>query len=170
MRYTAIYPLLSALLMSASAMAHTFSTAYLEVFVYQQQPAMLWKVALHDLARAGVLPGQNDEQISWQHVLDSEQILQRYLTQHLVFSSEQQSCHIKTLASSEWQLQQLQRDLYLLLPLQVYCPTQDKWQLHYQALFNVESSHKLLLSWQVPGQDANAVLSAASPYYPAVSQ
>ena len=68
MRYTAIYPLLSALLMSASAMAHTFSTAYLEVFVYQQQPAMLWKVALHDLARAGLLPGQNDEQISWQHV------------------------------------------------------------------------------------------------------
>lgn len=169
MRYTAICPLLSALLMSASAMAHTFSTAYMEVFVYQQQPAMLWKVALHDLARARLLPGQTGDQISWQQVLDSEQILQRYLAQHLAFSSDQQPCDIKPLVSSEWQLQQLQRDLYLVLPLQVYCPTQDKWQLRYQALFNVESSHKLLLSWQVPGEDAKAVLSATKPVYPAVS-
>lgn len=170
MKYTAVCLRLSALLMSTNVVAHTFSTAYMDVFVYQQQPAMLWKVALHDLAQARLLSGQIEAQVSWQQVLESEPGLRRYLAQYLAFSSARQPCRVELLASSEWQLQQFQRELYLLLPLKVYCPRPDEWQLHYQALFTVESSHKLLLSWQVPAESANVVLSESSPYYPGVSQ
>ena len=170
MRLTAICPLLAALLMPGSAIAHTFSTAYMEVSVFNGQPAVLWKVALHDLAKARLIPGEHDEQINWQQVMDSELALQRYVDQHLAFNSAEQPCRVTALASNEWQLQRLQRDLYLLLPLKVDCAQPDNWQLSYLALSEYDASHKLLLSWQVPGEKATAVFSATAPYYPAVSR
>jgi hypothetical protein len=150
--------------------AHSFSTAYMDVTAYQGQPVLLWKVALHDLAQARLISAKQQDQISWQQVLDSETTLQHYVARKLAFSSNNQACSIAPLASSEWMLQRLQQDLYLLLPIRVACPSADAWQLHYQALFDIEHSHKLLLSWQVPGAKAKAVLSETSAYFPALSQ
>jgi hypothetical protein len=54
----------------------------------------------------------------------------------------------------------------MLLPLTVRCDSITRWQLSYNALFDRQHSHKLLLSWQLPPDKANAVLSVTSPLYP----
>lgn len=146
--------------------AHKFSTAYMEVTVAQDQPKLLWRVALHDLAQAQLIIADNSHQVSWQHVMDSAPLLNSYLAEHVTFKSERQACQVMPAATSEWQLQRLQRDLYLLLPIAVQCASNKDWQLTYHALFKNEASHKLLLSWQVPGASDNAVISAESASYP----
>ncbi|KKO49989.1 hypothetical protein VT06_03090 [Arsukibacterium sp. MJ3] len=153
-------------LFAANALAHKFSTAYMDVKSLQGQPVMVWKVALHDLAQARLIASKDNHQVTWQQVLDSAPTLNAYLTEQITFSSDGKSCQITPAAAADWQLQRLQRDLYLLLPLSVSCNSSNNWQLTYQALFASEPSHKLLLSWQVPTASANAVLSAESIVFP----
>lgn len=150
---------------AATAQAHKFSTAYMDVTEQQGQPALIWKVALHDLAQAGLISAKDSHQVSWQQVLDSEPQLQDYIRQRLRFSSAAGACDISTTAV-DWLAQRMQQDMFLLLPLRVRCDSIDRWQLNYTALFDSQHSHKLLLSWQLPPNRANAVLSPTSPLYP----
>tara|TARA_R110002126_G_scaffold10245_78_gene46787 strand:- start:368 stop:880 length:513 start_codon:yes stop_codon:yes gene_type:complete len=157
---------IAASIAAPAALAHKFSTAYMDVKVINDQPVLLWKVALHDLAQAQLIDADNGHQVSWQQVMDSAPVLNSYLAEHVSFKSGQQACQITPLATSEWQLQRLQRDLYLLLPMAVQCAGNTDWQLTYRALFQREPSHKLLVSWQVPGAGGNAVLAADSDSFP----
>jgi len=157
---------IAAALVARPALAHKFSTAYMDVKVSNDQPMLLWKVALHDLAQARLIEAENSHQVSWQQVMDSAPVLNRYLRDNVRFNSAGTTCHITAAAAADWQLQQIQRDLYLVLPLAVSCASSSSWQLTYRALFASEPSHKLLLSWQVPGASANAVLAANASTFP----
>lgn len=165
MRYMLIISVIATLIWPLTAQAHKFSTAYMDVTQQHGQPLLLWKVALHDLAQAGLIQTQDSHQVSWQQVLDSEKQLQDYINQRLSFSSAAGPCNISTTAA-DWLAQRVQQDLFLLLPLRVSCAGTGYWQLGYQALFDSQHSHKLLLSWQLPGAKANAVLTTKSPLYP----
>lgn len=167
MRYLQIISVMAAFIWPINAQAHKFSTAYMDVTQQDGQPALLWKVALHDLAQAGLIQANDNHQVSWQQVLDSELQLQRYIRQRLTFSSDAGNCDISTDANN-WLAQRMQQDMFLLLPLRVSCVGTGQWQLSYTALFDSQHSHKLLLSWQLPGAKANAVLAAQSPLYPHV--
>ncbi|MDX1538068.1 hypothetical protein [Arsukibacterium sp.] len=147
-------------------LAHKFSTAYMDVKDVAGQPAVVWKVALHDLAQAGLIASANSHQVSWQQVTDSAPALNTYLNDHISFSSAGEPCQINAALAADWQLQRLHRDSYLLLPLVVSCKHAAGWQLTYRALFAGEPSHKLLLSWQVAGASDNAVLAADAITYP----
>lgn len=166
---TYIFPLLAIIWMlcASPVVAHKFSTAYMDVTKQQGQPVLLWKVALHDLAQAGLIQAKNNHQVSWQQVLDSEPQLQQYISERLRFNSAAGVCSMQT-AAADWLVQRMQQDTFLLLPLQVRCDSNEGWQLSYKALFDSEHSHKLLLSWQLPPDKANAVLSAKSPFFPAI--
>lgn len=157
---------IAATLVAPAALAHKFSTAYMDVKVSNEQPVLLWKVALHDLAQARLIDADNSHQVSWQQVMDSAPVLNRYLSDNIRFNSAGVSCQITAATATDWQLQQIQRDLYLVLPLAVSCASSSNWQLTYRALFASEPSHKLLLSWQVPGASANAVLAADAATFP----
>ncbi|MDP2715304.1 hypothetical protein [Rheinheimera sp.] len=167
MRYLLIISVITAFIWPLTAQAHKFSTAYMDVTEQQGQPALLWKVALHDLAQAGLIQAKDSHQVRWQQVLDSEPQLQDYIRQRLSFSSAAGACDINT-AAADWLVQRVQQDTFLLLPLQVRCDSIERWQLSYTALFDSQHSHKLLLSWQLPPDKANAVLSPTSPLYPAL--
>lgn len=165
MRYMLIISVIAAFIWPLTAQAHKFSTAYMDVTQQHGQPLLLWKVALHDLAQAGLIQTKDNHQVSWQQVLDSESQLQGYISQRLSFSSAAGPCGISTTAA-DWLAQRAQQDTFLLLPLRVSCTGSGHWQLGYRALFDSQHSHKLLLSWQLPGAKANAVLTAQSPRYP----
>ena len=155
------------LLCASPVMAHKFSTAYMDVTEQQGQPVLLWKVALHDLAQAGLIQAKNNHQVSWQQVLDSEPQLQQYISERLRFSSAVGVCSMQT-AAADWLVKREQRDTYLILPLQVSCDSSEGWQLSYRALFDSEHSHKLLLSWKLSQDKVDSVLSAKKMVFPAV--
>lgn len=165
-----VFPMLvvALMLLATPVIAHKFSTAYMDVTEQQGQPVLVWKVALHDLAQAGLIQAKNNHQVSWQQVLDSEEQLQAYIGQRLSFSSAVGVCSMQTTAA-DWLVQRVQQDMHLLLPLQVHCGSSNGWTLSYKALFDSEHSHKLLLSWQLPPDEVNAVLSAKKTVFPALS-
>ncbi|MBV2128009.1 hypothetical protein [Arsukibacterium indicum] len=166
MKNSKLIAAIACLTVSLHVCAHKFSTAYMDVKVVNSQPVLLWKVALHDLAQARLITADNSHQVSWQQVIDSAPALNTYLNEHLAFSSAGSPCLLEPAPAGNWQLQQLQRDHYLVLAVTVNCDSATDWQVSYRALFASEPSHKLLLSWQVPGEAANGVLSADSDTFP----
>ncbi|MDX1391703.1 MAG: hypothetical protein R3241_04950, partial [Rheinheimera sp.] len=132
-----------------SAIAHKFSTAYLDVSARDGQPVIVWQVALHDLAQARLLQGAFGSAVSWQQVLDSEASLSRYIRARLSFTADATACTLAPQHSDHWQLQQIQGEFYLQLAVQAKCSSAHGWQLTYRALFDTEHSHKALLSWQL---------------------
>lgn len=147
------------------AYAHKFSTAYMEVHLQQSQPLLIWKVSLHDLAQAELLAEGNNNTLSWQHVLQSQSSVQQYVRQQIHFNSATGACELNT-GSADWKVQQLQHEMFLVLPIRVNCSSTEQWQLSYRALFDSKHNHKLLLSWLLPSAEANAVLSADKPTFP----
>ncbi|KRS22325.1 hypothetical protein AAY72_03915 [Alishewanella sp. WH16-1] len=148
------------------ARAHKFSTAYMEVKNQTSQPAMLWKVSLHDLAQAQLFNTQRQSDISWQQIQDSREQLQQYITTQVQFRDAEGACSMQLAAATQWRTQQIQQQLYLLLPLTAQCQSTQGWQLHYQALFETGHNHKLLLTWQTPTLNTQAVLSSSQAVFP----
>lgn len=157
--------MLICLLLSPLSYAHKFSTAYLDVSEKTQQPFLLWKVSLHDLASANLL-GALERQISWQQVTAAEQTLAIYIAHHILFYSNAVPCTLQLASATSWQTQRVQQQTYVLFPVQVTCQTSEGWQLHYDALFETEHSHKLLLRWKTSYQQAQVVLSEQQPFFP----
>lgn len=148
-----------------SAIAHKFSTAYLDVSARDGQPVIVWQVALHDLAQARLLQGASSSAVSWQQVVDSEASLSRYLQERLSFTADATACTLAPQHSDHWQLQQIQGEFYLQLAVQAKCSSAHGWQLTYRALFDTEHSHKALLSWQLANNTQRAVLDKHSPSF-----
>lgn len=147
------------------AKAHKFSTAYMEVSAELRQPRLLWKVSLHDLAQAKLFGPQPLTQISWQQVITHKEELTLYIQKHIAFTDKLGSCSLAVADTSNWRTQQLQQQLYLLLPINATCQSPEQWQIGYQALFETGHNHKLLLSWQASDK-AQAVLSKDKAIYP----
>ncbi|GAB59325.1 hypothetical protein RNAN_2327 [Rheinheimera nanhaiensis E407-8] len=148
------------------AHAHKFSTAYMDVMQQQDQPLLVWRVSLHDLTQAGALGSSHNAELSWQQVLNSETLLRSYINNRIHFTSAAGACRITT-NTSDWRVKQ-QQQLFLVLPLQVYCGSLSGWQLSYQALFDNQHNHKLLLNWKIKPAAANLVLSPDKHFYPDV--
>lgn len=167
MTYIKLIAVFVALLLTTAAQAHKFSTAFMDVMMQDSQPHMQFKVTLHDLAQAQLIAAAGSQQISWQQVLDSETLIQRYLAERLTFSSAGQACAITLAPTADWLMQRIAHDMYLLLPLSVNCDKAGQWQLGYTALFDAQHNHKLLLNWQLAPEKVDAVISASQPFYPA---
>lgn len=148
------------------AHAHKFSTAYMDVIEQQDQPLLVWRVSLHDLAQAGALGSSHSVELSWQQVINSETVLRRYISDRIQFTSAAGACRLTT-NTSDWRVKQ-QQQLFLVLPLQVYCGSPSGWQLSYQALFDNQHNHKLLLNWKIKPAATNLVLSPDKHFYPDV--
>jgi hypothetical protein len=153
------------LLYTENAQAHQFSTAYVDVSEHGGQPVIVWQVALHDLAQAKLLVGVSGHAVRWQQVLDSEAVLSAYVSARIRFSAQAAACNVIPERAANWLLQQRQGEFYLQLKIAVECSTNRDWQLHYQALFDTEHSHKALLQWQVADASQHAVLEKRAPSF-----
>lgn len=151
--------LLMLLLCCLPLSAHQFSTAYLDLQLQQNTVQGSWKVTIHDLAQAGVIKGDVQQQISWQQLLDSSAEVVAYIQQRLLFTDSSSDCPLQTSAKADWMLQNLQQEFYLIVPFSVECRQYKQPKLHYQALFDAVPTHKLLLQWQSVDGQRRAVLT-----------
>lgn len=150
----------------ATANAHQLSTAYMEVMQIDSQPYLRWKVAVHDLANAGLL-GTTAAQTStsWQQVSSRYDAISDYVNTHIAFKDEHASCDLSLDNPQEWALQNILGDIFLIMPIRAHCTSEIAWKLHYQALFSSAQNHKLLLSWHA-FHNSKATLSPRQQHYP----
>lgn len=133
------------LLLSYSSHAHQLSTSYLsgsfnDTGVFNGE----WQVRLYDLEQSIGVDADGDGNLRWQELENRADAVTSYLQSHLKFSRANQNC---TLAlEPEWKIDTHFNEGYLLLPVRVQCPIKGEVAISYDAFFEVDSQHKLLVS------------------------
>lgn len=140
--------------------AHKPSDSYLSLDLDGQTLQGQWAIALQDLHFALDLDSNQDQQITWGELRQQQPLIANYALKHLQITADKTTC---TLATGTALLDDYSDGVYLVLPLQSDCPTEQALTLDYQLFFALDAWHRGLLKVQHRNQTQTAVLSPQQP-------
>ncbi|UIP29110.1 HupE/UreJ family protein [Photobacterium sp. TLY01] len=152
-----------ALLVAAfSAQAHQLSTAYLTLA--QDNNATLsgnWQLQLSDLyplmADKGIVLDTNqDGKLSWRELESQQPAIQTQLLSQLAVEQGGRRCNLTV--TGNMMLESHANLPYLWLPLEINCLSATGLSLSYQAMFDINTGHKLIVNVAQPEQSINRIM------------
>ena len=150
---------LLAALTSGRAAAHAGSNAYLIVDATTSEVQLRWDFALRDADLALGLDADGDGNITWGETRAAEPRLRDYARQRLGLSADGGECALTDGAP----LQIADRDdgSYAVLRFIARCgdSVPRRLALRYSALFEIDASHRALLSLRLAGRDHGGLLA-----------
>lgn len=158
--------ILFALLATAfTAHAHQLSTAYLTL--EQDENATLsgnWQLQLSDLyalmADKGiVLDANQDGNLAWREITNQQAAIQAQLLSQLSFDQDGRRCDM--VVTGNMMLESHANQPYLWLPLEVNCSSAAGLNLSYQAMFDINTGHKLIVNIAQSEQSINRILDTS---------
>ncbi|GFE80027.1 membrane protein [Steroidobacter agaridevorans] len=160
------------MLLGAEAYAHKPSDSYLQLMPTAEGFTGEWRIALRDLEPAVGLDRDGDRKITWGEVRTRHNEIANYALGRLAIAAGGSPCNIRAGAQL---VDDLSDGAYTVLPLVVSCERNvAPWSLDYSLLFDIDATHRGLVSFRGPDtqqtfalspQNNRAVLSAdaASP-------
>ncbi|MEM7025617.1 MAG: HupE/UreJ family protein [Pseudomonadota bacterium] len=143
------------LLLGTSVAAHQPSDAYLKIEVDDRQVTGRWDIALRDLDHAIGLDRDQDGQLTWGEVRLRERDIAAYALARLSLGTGDTTC---ATAPEPLALDRHGQQTYAALTFVAACPTLDGLSLRYDLLFDLDRSHRGLLSVAWDGTSSTAVL------------
>lgn len=137
---------------SLSAQAHQLSTAYLSGELDATGKVQLeLQSRLYDLERAVGLDTNRDGELLWGEVLGNADDLEAYLKSRINLRRDDRPCNLSF--TGPWKVDEHYGEAYLMTPLQAQCPLSGDLTLTYQAFFDQQPEHKLLVNFrsEAPG-------------------
>ena len=144
---------------AASAMAHEGSTTYLELAA--ERPALSGRVdvALIDVAASVPLDVDGDRQLTWNEVWSGRSRVAGYLGKSFAFSRAGAAC--TTVIGEPWMTKRLGLP-YLSFDVAARCPTHGVLTVTSSLFFDIDDSHRMLLSLASGGTTLYGTLSPVS--------
>lgn len=137
--------LFALLLLCTAAQAHQSSTAY---FTGALGDAGLiegkWQVRLYDLERVMNIDADGNGTLLWGELLARKTDVSHYLRSHLSITRGGNACSL--LIDDLWQVTEHFNEGYLVLTARAQCAVHGDLSFHYDAFFDQDSDHKMLLS------------------------
>lgn len=158
MRTIALFMLLSCF--SVCAWSHKASDGFIYLDIPREAGRL--DLALVDLHNVVDLDDNDDGQLIWREISRHQAELQAYLVRHFALSAGLQPCAL------HWQPSALTHHsdgYYLAFPFTATCRESAAWQINYNILFDQDSLHRGLVSWQNAEGTGLAVLSPDAPRY-----
>ena len=151
--------LLSLALLAAahSARAHLASDSYLRIET--DAAGMIggqWDIALRDLDVAVGLDADQDGAITWGEVQAKQREIETYAFGHLALAGESFLCR---LIPAALMVDYHAGAAYAVLPFTAECPSGGRLTLRYRLLFDLDPSHRGLLTIAAGGQVSSDVLT-----------
>ncbi|ROQ19898.1 HupE/UreJ protein [Marinimicrobium koreense] len=138
--------------LSFSAQAHQLSTAYLSGDLGATGKVQLeLQTRLYDLERAVGMDTNRDGELLWGEVLDNAATLETYLQDRINLRRGDRPCNLSF--AGPWKVDEHYGEAYLVTSLQAQCPLSGDLTLVYQAFFEQQPEHKLLVNFrsEAPG-------------------
>jgi hypothetical protein len=135
------------LFFSYGAVAHQLSTSYLTLTSDQKNTYLLtgdWQVAVADLDQKLLFDVNQDGNITWQELTFKQQAIVDYMTKNFAITQEQNSCVLSS--NSQLQLDYHFNQPYLVIPVSFLCPEQSLIKVRYKGFFDVNASHKAIIT------------------------
>lgn len=143
--------------LSATALAHKPSESYLRLDVHDQ-PALEMDMALRDLEFAVGLDGNGDGTVTRGEVDTSLPRVSAYALARLSIRAGADECDLHQKSSA---ITEHSDDPYLMLTFEVKCPTQTDLRLHYSLFFELDATHRALVTYFEQERQVAAVLHDA---------
>jgi hypothetical protein len=144
--------------------AHQLSTSYLngsfnDTGVFSGE----WQVRLYDLEQAIGIDADGDGKLRWQELQNRADAVTQYLQYHLQFSRDNKNC--TTALEPQWQVDSHFNEGYVVLPVRAQCAINGEVTIYYSAFFDIDSQHKLLVSFasEKSGRETIDDTKSASP-------
>ncbi len=154
-----ILALVIILLGPAQALAHQLSTAYLSVH-QDAELAMTgqWQIRWLDLHQAITLDEDQDGQLTWREVSQNKENILEYLYSTLVIGNDSTSCQMQI--NPELQTASHFNEGYLAASFSASCAEHGPLTLSYNAIYEIDEEHKVLINISRQDESISAVLSA----------
>ncbi len=141
----------AALCFSMVAQAHKPSDSYMTIAAQSGQAALevRWDIALRDLDFALSLDRNDDAQLTWGEVQQSEQVITRYAIEHFSVTN---AADCPLTVSRPLQIDRHSDGGYVVLWLRANCAQPARqWQASYRLFFDLDPTHRGLMQWVVDG-------------------
>ncbi len=162
--YLLVIGFFASLFLSSTALAHSGSTAFIELDVEDNQAKGGWWIALKDIQAVVGLDENFDDQITVREFKQKRSNILGYAQSHLSVTANTNACDI------QWAVPLLSRlddGVYAHLPIAIRCAEQLKPnQINYSALYQVDDSHRVIVNLQ---NNDNSSLLIGSPLQPQLS-
>lgn len=137
--------LLMITLLPMAALGHQMSTAYFNANVGDTGlVAGALQIRLYDLEQTIGVDANTDGTLLWQELLNREDAVSEYLSRHLKLGRGGERCPVSLVQS--WQIDTHFNEPYLVLPVRAQCALEGELSLTYDAFFEADSAHKLLVN------------------------
>ena len=155
--------LLVLLLAAAPAAAHLSSDSYLRIDVSDRGIAGQWDIALRDLDVAVGIDANGDGDITWGEVKAKRREIEAYAFSHLTVSGGGGDCALSPTAELA---DQHADGGYAVLRFDIRCPAKPSaLSLRYRLLFDLDPTHRGLLTVNDRGAAHTAILGPDRPGY-----
>jgi len=145
-----------------SALAHSASTAYLNITADQRNLAVQWSIAVRDLDDAVGLDDSGDGAVTWAEVKTQFDAIDAYALPRLTITAGGADC---VAGKVDHLVDQLGDGAYIVLRFPVSCPYADGTiGVRYALLFDRDPLHRGLLSLTAAGATHAVALSPDRPF------
>lgn len=146
-------------LLAPLAHAHKPSDSYLQLTPSEQGYTGEWRIALRDLEAAIGLDRDGDRQITWGELRAQHRAIASYALGRLKISANDAPCEIH---AGTQVVDDLSDGTYTVLPIDVKCERNiAPWTLDYVLLFDIDPTHRGLVTLHGPGKPQTFALSPA---------
>lgn len=149
------------MLLAPHALAHKPSDSYLRLTPTDGGFTGDWRIALRDLEPALGLDRDGDRKITWGEVRTRHADIARYALDRLAISASETPCAIR---AGTQLVEELSDGVYTVLPLVVSCEREGGASaLDYSLLFDIDATHRGLITLRGPGAPQTFALSPQNP-------
>ena len=149
-------------LFASFAHAHKPSDSYLSLQFREDRIVGRWDIALRDLEHALGIDANGDGEITWGELRAQHQAIAEYALMRLTLRQGDRRC---TTVVRDQLVDTHSDGAYAVLKFEADCGNAiaDAIELDYRLLFDLDPSHRGLLSWQAHGRTVTAVLGPDDP-------
>lgn len=153
-----LFVLLSLLLSAPHVHAHAGSNAYLQIDAETAALSVRWDLALRDLDFVLGLDRDGDGNITWGETRAAGEAIRDYAQQHLTLSADGRPCLVT--ADKSLQIADREDGRYAVLSLKAVCSAAPQaLQVDYQALFDIDASHRAQVRVTLAGASTPDILN-----------
>ncbi|HYM36050.1 MAG TPA: HupE/UreJ family protein, partial [Steroidobacteraceae bacterium] len=159
MNWRKIFSIVPMFLIAQVALAHAVGTSYIAVEQNSDRMQTRVDLTLRDLEFGIGLDSNGDGQITWGEVLANSPIVTQYIEQHLSVSRGGERC---ALGSPDIAIDRHADEVYAAITLQTQCATSGAISVQSNLMFELDDSHRSLLTMKTDGSNTVTVLTAVA--------
>lgn len=141
-------------------LSHSLSDSFIDLALDDEQVSGHWLIAIRDLELAVGVDANSDTRVTWGEIKQQRAAINEYALSRFAIARAGDAC---SLQAGEFQLEQRNAGVFLRIPLTGTCGDSGVLDISYSLLFDIDASHRGILSLADEGGSYLRIFSPSEP-------